>query len=96
VPGGHVFGVDHGLTFHEEPKLRTVLWAWRGQPLAREELEAVEGVRDRLVGQTGAQLTTLVTRAEVHATVRRAEALLRSGRFPGPDPDRPAIPWPPY
>ncbi|HET7027507.1 MAG TPA: SCO1664 family protein [Candidatus Limnocylindrales bacterium] len=96
VEGGHVFGVDHGLTFHEEPKLRTVLWGWRGQPLEPDELEAVERLRDALRGDTGDALRELLEAREVRATVRRAERLLRSRRFPLPDPDRPAIPWPPY
>ena len=38
VPGGHIYGVDHGVTFSPVPKLRTVLWAWRGEPFAEEEL----------------------------------------------------------
>lgn len=96
IEGGHVFGVDHGLTFHEEPKLRTVLWGWRGQRLELEELEAVEALRGELIGATGDALHELLTRNEVQATVRRAERLLRTGRFPLPDPERPAIPWPPY
>ena len=41
VPGGHVYGVDHGVTFSPVPKLRTVLWAWRGLPLAEAELEVL-------------------------------------------------------
>ncbi len=96
VEGGHVFGVDHGLTFHEEPKLRTVLWGWRGRPLELEELERVEALRGALLGATGDALRELLTRNEVRATVRRAERLLRTARFPLPDPERPAIPWPPY
>jgi uncharacterized repeat protein (TIGR03843 family) len=96
VPGGHVFGVDHGLTFHVEPKLRTVLWGWRGTSLEPEELASVERLRDCLLGETGDALRALLTADEVRATLRRAERLLRVGRFPLPDPDRPAIPWPPY
>ncbi len=96
VEGGRVYGIDHGLTFHVEPKLRTVLWGWRGQRLELDELERVEAVRDRLLGDLGERLRELLDRAEVAATVRRAEGLLRTGRFPQPDPERPAIPWPPY
>jgi hypothetical protein len=96
IAGGHVFGVDHGLTFHEEPKLRTVLWGWRGKPLAREELDTLEALRAALAAETGDALRELLTRDEVRATVRRTERLLRTKRFPQPDPERPAIPWPPY
>jgi hypothetical protein len=96
IAGGHVFGVDHGLTFHEEPKLRTVLWGWRGKPLAGEELDTLEALRTALTAETGDALRELLTRDEVRATVRRTERLLRTKRFPQPDPERPAIPWPPY
>jgi hypothetical protein len=96
IAGGHVYGVDHGLTFHEEPKLRTVLWRWRGQRLEPDELERVEALRERLLGDLGDELRALLSGVEVRATVRRAERLLRTGRFPQPDADRPAIPWPPY
>ena len=43
---GHRYGVDHGVTFHVEHKLRTVLWGWAGEPSPTRELDAVEGVRD--------------------------------------------------
>jgi uncharacterized repeat protein (TIGR03843 family) len=96
IAGGHVYGVDHGLTFHEEPKLRTVLWRWRGQRLEPDELGRVEALRERLLGALGEELRGLLSGAEVRATLRRTERLLRTGRFPQPDADRPAIPWPPY
>jgi hypothetical protein len=96
VGAGHVYGVDHGLTFHVEPKLRTVLWTWRGRRLDPSEREEVEALRERLIDDTGEALRGLLTAREVRETVRRCERLLRSGRFPLPDPDRPAIPWPPY
>jgi uncharacterized repeat protein (TIGR03843 family) len=49
VDGGHhVYGVDHGVTFSPTPKLRTVLWGWRGQPLTPDEVDGVERVRDGL------------------------------------------------
>ncbi len=93
---GHVFGVDHGICFAVEPKLRTVLWAWRGQRLSTAELAVVRQVCEALDGDLGAALRELISRREVRATARRAEMLLTSGRFPLPDPDRPAVPWPPF
>ena len=36
MPGGHRYGVDHGLTFHVQDKLRTVLWGWLGEALSEE------------------------------------------------------------
>lgn len=96
LPNGHVHGVDHGVCFAEESKLRTVLWGWRGEPLERDELDAVRTVCDAVEGRLGAELRDLLTPAEIAALGRRAEALLRAGRFPLPDPDRPALPWPPF
>jgi hypothetical protein len=96
VPGGHVFGVDHGICFAVEPKLRTVLWAWRGQRLAEPELAVVRRVCGALDGELGAELRELLTRREVRACAERAEQLLTGRRFPQPDRFRPAVPWPPF
>ena len=93
---GHLYGVDHGICFSDEPKLRTVLWGWRGKRLAEAELEVLEGVRDGLKGDLGAELGLLLAPVEVQATADRVEELLVTRRFPRPDPDRPAIPWPPF
>jgi hypothetical protein len=93
---GHVYGVDHGICFAVEPKLRTVLWAWRGTELSADEVAVVKKVCDGLDGDLGRELGTLLTPAEVRATSRRAEALLITGQFPHPDPGRPALPWPPF
>lgn len=94
--GGHLYGVDHGICFAVEPKLRTVLWGWRGRRLGDDELAVIESIHDRLDGDLGAGLRELISRAEVRATRARVEELLRTKRFPLPDPDRPAIPWPPF
>lgn len=96
LPGGLVQGVDHGICFAATAKLRTVLWSWRGEKLEPAEVGVVEAVRAALDGSLGAELATLLTRAELTATKRRTDALLSTGRFPRPDPRRPAIPWPPY
>lgn len=95
VPGGHVYGVDHGVTFSPVPKLRTVLWGWRGQPFADAELAVLRGLRAGLAGSLGAALRGFLDPIEVAATERRVDGLLASGRFPQPDPRRPALPWPP-
>ena len=50
VPGGHVYGVDHGVTFSPVPKLRTVLWGWRGEPFRDAELDVLRGLRAGLDG----------------------------------------------
>ncbi len=100
VPGGHLFAVDHGVTFSAEPKLRTVLWAWEGQRFDAEELVGLADVRKALgsasePGPLGAALADLLYAPEVEATRARVTDLLATGRFPSPRPDWPAIPWPP-
>lgn len=97
VDGGrHVHGVDHGVCFSAVPKLRTVLWGWRGQPFEADEIDGLGRVRAALNGELGVTLRTLLSRAEVRATVRRTDALLASGCFPFPSPTWPAVPWPPF
>jgi hypothetical protein len=93
---GRIYGVDHGICFHDEPKLRTVLWHWQGEPLTEQEAGQLRGLRRSLGGPLGERLADLLADEEVAAVERRIAALLHEGRFPLPDPDRPAIPWPPY
>jgi hypothetical protein len=94
--GRHVYGVDHGVCFSITPKLRTVLWAWRGERLLPDERAGLRRVREALDGDLGRDLRGLLSRGEVRATVRRVDELLDSGRFPLPSPTWPAIPWPPF
>ncbi|HUQ16371.1 MAG TPA: SCO1664 family protein, partial [Candidatus Saccharimonadales bacterium] len=102
TPDGHVYGVDHGICFAAEPKLRTILWGWRGQPLAEPELALLQRTRAALAdgadgaGVLGGELRPLLSRAEVRALRHRVDALLASGCFPLPDPYRMVIPWPPF
>ncbi|GAC1700476.1 MAG: SCO1664 family protein [Candidatus Limnocylindrales bacterium] len=96
TPEGHIYGVDHGICFAAEPKLRTILWAWRGQPLEPSELALLQQTRTALDGALGGELRTLLSRAEVRALGHRLDALLASGCFPMPDPYRMVIPWPPF
>lgn len=94
--GRHIHGVDHGVTFSVVPKLRTVLWGWRGEPFAPDELDGLERLRDALTDELAATLRSLLSAGEVHATQRRVDALLADGRFPFPSPNWPAVPWPPF
>ncbi|MGI8645989.1 MAG: SCO1664 family protein [Nocardioides sp.] len=96
MTGGHRYGVDHGVSFHVENKLRTVLWGWLGEALTGPELEAVERVRDDAVGGLGERLAALVTPREVAAFVGRCERLLRRRTMPEPGGGWPVIPWPPF
>ena len=93
---GHVYGVDHGVCFSAEDKLRTVLWQWRGKPLAREAVATLTRLeRDLESGQLGRRLRELLTLAEVEATWTRVRRLLETGLHPYPSREWPAIPWPP-
>jgi uncharacterized repeat protein (TIGR03843 family) len=101
IPGGHLHAVDHGVTFSVEPKLRTVLWAWEGEPFDDEELAGLARVRDQLgtavvPGPLAVALAELLFVDEIDATRARIGDLLAAGRFPSPNPGWPAIPWPPY
>jgi hypothetical protein len=93
---GHVYGCDHGVCFSPEPKLRTMLWAWRGQRLDSEELATLRRLRDGMDGTLGRELGGLLSSREVMVTCDRIEELLQRPVFPGPLPGRPAIPWPPF
>ncbi len=78
--GGRVFGVDHGVSFHTDHKLRTLLWGWAGLELTTRELAAVRQARDDAPDQLGELLGEL----EIEALVRRAELLLHRQRLPRP------------
>lgn len=89
---GHVFGVDHGICFHTEPKLRTLLWGWAGAELTDAERALVARARDEGPGV----VTELLAEEEIDALVRRAEVLLRRGTLPRARGEWPSIPWPPF
>lgn len=94
MPDDHRFGVDHGLTFHVEHKLRTVLWGWEGDGLEADELDGIRRVRSGIAGDLGAALAALLSSDELDAFAARCDRMLVRGRFPGPSGDMPAMPWP--
>jgi len=96
TPDGHVYGVDHGICFAAEPKLRTILWGWRGHALVEDELMLLRRTRAALDGPLGDELRSLLARAELRALALRIDALLAGGCFPLPDPYRMVVPWPPF
>jgi uncharacterized repeat protein (TIGR03843 family) len=96
MTGGHRYGVDHGLTFHVEHKLRTVLWGWAGEQLTEQDRTRLELLSDRLEDELGECLLELLTPHEVEATRRRVKRLLRVGSLPEPGQGWRAIPWPPF
>jgi uncharacterized repeat protein (TIGR03843 family) len=101
--GGHcllagddrIFLVDHGVSFSVEPKLRTVIWDFAGDPLPEDLCADIARLGAELSGGgLRHRLGELLTPREVEATLRRTERLVASGRFPQPGPGRP-YPWPP-
>jgi uncharacterized repeat protein (TIGR03843 family) len=96
---GHRFGVDHGVAFNVDNKLRTVLWGWALEPLDPEDAAGVRAVVEQLCTSASgltARLGDLLARDEVTATLARCEALLRRAVMPVPSGGRPSIPWPAF
>lgn len=85
---GEILGCDHGVTFHEDYKLRTVLWQFADLDLSDNELASLKNFN--------LDLDDLLTQREIEALIERISNLLIEGKFPLPPTDWPAIPWPPY
>ncbi len=96
MSNGHRYGVDHGICFHVDDKLRTVLWGYSGEPLSDDEAEAVRVLQDGLGGDLAATLGEHLTGEEIARTRRRARQLLASGVLPVSHGGWPSIPWPPF
>ncbi|MGN6132690.1 MAG: SCO1664 family protein [Nocardioidaceae bacterium] len=99
MTSGHRYGVDHGVSFHVEDKLRTVLWGWAGEPLERSEVSALTTLVERLAArddELDAVLAELLAPHELAAVVARCADLLAAGTMPLPSERRPAIPWPAF
>jgi uncharacterized repeat protein (TIGR03843 family) len=94
MPDGHRYGVDHGLTFNVEHKLRTVLWGWLGEELDADELAGIDRVLAGLAGDLGEELRDYVEDDEIAVFADRCERLREVGMFPEPSGYMPAVPWP--
>ncbi|MEU2025193.1 SCO1664 family protein [Streptomyces sp. NPDC016469] len=97
APGGRLYGIDHGVTFNADDKLRTLLWGWAGEPLTAEAVEVLDRLAAAL--EPGAPLVTrladLITAAEIEALRARVGGLRATGLHREPSGEWPAIPWPP-
>lgn len=99
--GGHVlvsetgttFGIDHGVSWHVEDKLRTVLWGWAASPIPDDIMADISALETNWMTFAGV-LEPLLNDAEVAAARQRLQLLLETAAFPLPSPDWPAIPWP--
>jgi uncharacterized repeat protein (TIGR03843 family) len=94
---GGIFAIDHGVCFHEEDKLRTVIWEFIGEPILPARLDDLERLAEAIeqaAGPLRGELGDLLSAAEIASMVARIDRLWRAGVFPEPGEDRP-YPWPP-
>lgn len=91
-----VLGCDHGVTFHSDDKLRTVLWQWAGESFNADEIKVLAIARTQINADLGDLLAPLLTEIEIRQIERRVTDLLNSGTFPLPNQDWPAVPWPAF
>ena len=89
---GKLLGCDHGVTFHSEDKLRTVIWQFSGEKIDKQEMLLIESASALDYPNL---FEPYLTQDEIAAIYERINRLLKSGRFPSPSENWPAIPWPP-
>jgi uncharacterized repeat protein (TIGR03843 family) len=88
---GMTFGIDHGVTFNAEDKLRTVLWGWIGQDISEAHIVDLKKLQSEIAGS---ELEELLDASEIHALQQRVEDLIAERVMPSPSPHWPAVPWP--
>ena len=93
---GHIWAIDHGVCFSPEPKLRSVIWDFAGQPIPSDILDDLRALRGQMSKRTPFihALEKLLAPEEIQAMRRRLDALIARARFPRPGSDR-HYPWPP-
>ena len=94
--GGHIYGCDHGVTFHVDDKLRTVLWQWAGSAFSEEEKDLLMRTRELFAVEKREIIAGLIEEEEIFATINRIDRALIEETFPVPNPDWPSVPWPPF
>ncbi len=95
---GRVWGIDHGITFHSQNKLRTVIWDFAGEPVADNLLADIEELCGKVEDDTQPYhqaLKNLITEREIHAFRSRIRLFLKQKKYPQPGPSGPNYPWPP-
>ena len=93
TPDGQIFGCDHGVSLHEENKLRTVIWQFAEQKLTSEEIAKLKDLISKIDLN---HLAKFLSAEEIAAFLQRVQGLIEDGRFSSPNPNWPAVPWPPY
>ena len=89
---GKLYGCDHGVAFHKENKLRTVLWQFAGINFDQDEIHLLGAL---LKIDWREKLSTYITDDEIQALYIRIQNLISDGKFPEPSQNWPAVPWPP-
>lgn len=92
---GRVLGVDHGLCFHTDDKLRTILWGWAGTPLPESVSDGLRRLSKGMAGELRAEMADHLMIREVDALVKRIDRLVMHPVYPKPPRNRTPIPWPP-
>ena len=92
---GKLLGCDHGVTFHHEDKLRTVLWQCAGIALSDQEIIELRKLAEEILTEQ-VVFHKLLTEIELQALLARIERLISTGIFPEPSDEWPAVPWPPF
>ena len=92
---GMILGCDHGVTFHQDFKLRTVIWQFAGNSLTSLELAQLHEVKNEIAKVHNEEIGQLLHSDEVDALVKRIDSLIENREFPLPSEDWPAVPWPP-
>lgn len=93
----HIWGIDHGVCFHEESKLRTVIWEFAGSAIPDSLVRDLRAFRERLRSDSDPAtraLRELLAAREVNALGERADRLIGLARFPIPDRYERHVPWP--
>lgn len=89
---GKLYGCDHGVAFHKENKLRTVLWQFAGMNFDKDEIHLLDFL---LKIDWREKLSAYITAEEIQALYVRIQNLISDGKFPEPSQNWPAVPWPP-
>ena len=99
-PDNHIWLIDHGICFHVEEKIRTVIWDFAGEPFPEDLCASLNAFRQKFEGSNGARseletaLGAYLSPVEIKAIAQRIDQLLEAGRFPSPNPYRRPYPWP--
>jgi uncharacterized repeat protein (TIGR03843 family) len=99
--GGHIikdttnnfWAIDHGVSWHEEEKIRTILWGWIGNELSNYDLLIIEK-SNKILHRWLAEDFEYLTQFELKAAINRCEKLMSNKVFPQPSKEWPAVPWP--